>query len=234
MNLNSYYLYAFANQNSKPYDGDSTLKVLKEILESGKIKSRRLRGDTDTTKGGFNGIDYISLCDFRRRNNKPYENDPYLIGYNSYECFIKESPSFILKKNKIAAIKPILVEPVIFDYGSRARMCKLGNATYGRFSDLPDEVQVKNEISLDRCVGLTIPIEYMTNEHKEDIFSGKTNKEIYSRGPYTLEELIIYVKELKNLLEAYNISSKVYDLESQIELDSEDVTQKVYTMTKNK
>ncbi len=234
MNLNSYYLYAFANQNSKPYDGDSTIKVLKEILESGKIKSRRLRGDTDTTKGGFNGIDYISLCDFRRRNNKPYENDPYLKGYNSYECFIKESPSFILKKNKIAAIKPILVEPVIFDFSSRYRMCKLGNATYGRFSDLPDEVQVKNEISLDRCVGLTIPIEYMIKDHKEEWFCDKKNEGKYITHPYSLEELIAYVKELKKLLETYNVGSKVYDLESQIELDSEDTTQKVYTITKRK
>lgn len=234
MNLNSYYLYAFANQNAKPYDGESTIKVLNEILKSGKIKSRRLRGNLDTSKSGFNGIDYISLCDFKRRNNRPYENDPYLKGYNSYECYIKQSPSFILKKNKIEAIKPTLVEPIIFDFDSIDRMRKLGNASYGRFSDLPDEVQVKNEISLDRCVGLTIPIEYMIREHKDKLFSDKENEETYNKDPYSLEELISYIKELKSLLEAYNLSSKVYDLASQIELDSEDVTQKVYIMTKNK
>ena len=57
----------------------------------------------------------------------------------SYEIYIKKSLSFILKKNKICAIKPKLVEPIIFDWDSHYIMYELGNSKFGRFSDLLDE-----------------------------------------------------------------------------------------------
>lgn len=217
MKLNSYYLYAIDCQNGNPFDGNHSLDVLKKILDSGELKSKRLRGITDDSYGGWNGLDYISLCDYRRRNNKPYENDQFLRGYNSYETYIKKSLSFILKKNKINAIKPQLVAPIIFDWDSHYIMYRLGNSTEGRFSDLPDEVQVKDRISFDRIKGMTIPIEYIITEHFPE-FKSKNYKYI---PPYTTTELIEYLNKLRNLLNRYKISDELYDLETQILLDNE-------------
>ena len=97
MKLNSYYLHAIDCQNGNPFDGIHSIEVLKEILNSGELKSKRLRGITDKSSGGWNGLDYISLCDYRRRNNRPYGNDQFLKGYNAYETYIKESLSLILQ-----------------------------------------------------------------------------------------------------------------------------------------
>ena len=218
MKLNSYYLHAIDCQNDNPFDGNHSIEVLKEILDSGELKSKRLRGITDKSYGGWNGLDYISLCDFRRRNNKPYDNDQFLIGYNSYETYIKQSLSFLLKKNGINAIKPELVEPIIFDWESHYTMYKLGNSTEGRYSDLPDEVQVKDRISFDRIKGMTVPIEYMVTEHIPKI---KPVNYKYIR-PYNTKELIEYLNRVKDLLNQYELSSELYDVETQKLLDNED------------
>ena len=222
MKLNSYYLHAIDCQNGLPFDGKHSLKVLKEILSSGELKSRRLRGITDESHSGWNGLDYISLCDYRRRNNQPFENDQNLKNYTAYETYIKESLSFILKKNKITAIKTELVEPIIFDWDSHYTMYRLGNSTEGRYSDLLDEVQVRDRIPFDRIIGMTIPVEYMISEH-EPFFEPKGYKPI---DPYTIEELIKYLKKLKELLKRYNVSNELYDLETQNLLDSEDAVVK--------
>ena len=223
MKLDSYYLHAIDSQNGNPFNGEHSLEVLEEILTSGELKSKRERGITDDSYGGWNGLDYISLCDYRRRNNKPYENDKFLIGYNAFETYIKQSLSFILTKNKITAIKPQLVAPIIFDWDSHYTMYKLGNSTKGRFSDLPDEVHVKDRISFGRIKGMTIPVEYMITEHIPE-YKFKDYKYI---PPYTLEELINYLKTLKDILNNFNISNKLYDLESQTLLNTEDDVIKV-------
>ena len=218
MKLNSYYLHAIDCQNGNPFDGNHSIEVLKEILDSGELKSKRLRGITDTSFGGWNGIDYISLCDYRRRNNRPYGNNQFLRGYTAYNAYIKTSLSFILTKNKISAIKPQLVEPIIFDWDSHYIMYELGNSTNGRYSDLPDEVQVKDRIPFDRIKGMTIPIEYMVTEHIPEI-KFKNYKYIPS---YNSRELIEYLNRLKELLNQYKLSSDLYDLETQLLLDSDD------------
>ena len=218
MKLNSYYLHAIDNQNGNPFNGERSIERLKEILSSGELKSKRLRGITDTSHGGWNGLDYISLCDYRRRNNKPYNNDQYLRGYTAYSTYIRESLSFLIKKNKINAIKPELVAPIIFDWDSHFIMYELGNSNEGRYSDLLDEVQVKDRIPFDRIKGMTIPIEYMVTEH-DPLF--KTKKFKYF-PPYNTKELIEYLKRVQDLLNQYKVSSDLYDLETQVLLDSED------------
>ena len=136
----------------------------------------------------------------------------------AYNAYIKTSLSFILTKNKISAIKPQLVEPIIFDWDSHYIMYELGNSTNGRYSDLPDEVQVKDRIPFDRIKGMTIPIEYMVTEHIPEI-KFKNYKYIPS---YNSKELIEYLNRLKELLNQYKLSSDLYDLETQLLLDSED------------
>ena len=218
MKLNSYYLHAFDSHDGENFDGERSIEVLKEILASGGLKSKRQRGITEDKAGGFNGLDYISLCDYRRRNARPYENDKFLKGYTAYKTYVEQSLALIITKSKVNAIKPTLVEPTIFDWDSHFMMYKLGNSTTGRFSDLPDEVHVKDYIPLDRIKGMTIPIEYMVTEHIPT-FASKNYKYIL---PYNSKELIEYLNRLKELLNQYNISSNLYDLETQLLLDRED------------
>ncbi len=229
MKLSSYYLHAIDCQNDNLFDGDRSLNTLKTILDSGELKSKRLRGITDKSYGGWNGLDYISLCDYRRKDNRPYDNDKFLKGYTSYEIYIKKSLSFILKKNKICAIKPKLVEPIIFDWDSHYIMYELGNSKFGRFSDLLDEVQVKDRISFDRIKGMTVPIEFMITEYKP--FLKSDNDKIMS--PYTIDELIKYLNEIKKMLKFYKISNELYDLETQTLLNNDDDIIEVVNGIKN-
>ena len=40
--------------------------------------------------------------------------------------------------------------------------------------------------------------------------------------PYTIEELVEYLKQLKDILSAYSVSNELYDLETQELLNNED------------
>ena len=230
MDLNSYYLHAFDCQNDNPFDGKHSLDILEKILESGGLKSRRLRGDIDTSIGGWNGLDYISLCDYRRKDNKPYNNDSFLKGYNAYETYIKQSLSFVITKSKVNAIKPKLYSPIIFDWESQFIMRNLGNSPKERYSDLVDEVHVKDEISLDRIRAVTMPIKYMISEHKPLFPAKKINK----LSPYTKEDIYLYIKELKKLFKKYNVAYQIYDLETLTLLNNEADITKVINILHNK
>lgn len=116
MDFNLYYFYAISVISDREKDFDKTIHVLKQILESGYVLSRRLQGNTNSKTNGWNGIDYISLCNYFERNATPYDNNPYYQGYNAYNTFISRSLSLIIDKKRIRAIKPKLVEPVIFDW----------------------------------------------------------------------------------------------------------------------
>ena len=234
MKLDSYYLHAFDNHNGYSFNGEKSLKKLEQILESGELKSKRLRGITDESYGGWNGLDYISLCDYRKRNNRPYENDEYLKDYTALEVYIKKSLSFLITRNKIQTIKTTLMFPIIFDWDSHFEMYRLGNSKDGRYSDLLDEVQVKDRISLSKVKGITIPIKYMITDHKSII--EEENK--YYIKPYTTEEIIEYLNNIRDLLNFYKVSSKLYDIETQALLETEDdiektVKENIKIMNKN-
>ena len=69
MTLENYYLHAIEPHGDRnPFDIELALNKLEKIVSSGYILSRRKIGDTQTHIGGWNGIDYISLCDYSKRN----------------------------------------------------------------------------------------------------------------------------------------------------------------------
>ena len=204
MKLIDSYLHAIDCNNGDNFNFDKSLVVLEKILNSDQIFSRRNLGDVDITKGGWNGIDHISLCDYSRKDNPPYENRKFYKGYTAYEIYIASSLSLILNKKNIETIDPILMPPAVFDYESLEEMRYLGNHSTKRFSDMPDEVQVKNKISLDNLDGLTIPISYIIEKNDNDINSLKD-----------------YLYRVKDMLEKYNKKTNIYDLSTCIELNNE-------------
>lgn len=202
--LKNFYLHAVYGNDGEPFNREKSIQNLERILQSGYILSRRKMKDTDKSKGGWNGLDYISICDYSKKDAPPFENKKFYRGYTAYNMYISTSIALILKKQGIRAIIPTLMPPAVFDYESLQEMRYLGNHPTQRFSDLPDEVQVKNQITLSKMVGLTLPIHYMTKEIKE-----KT---------YTSEEILNVLRDVQELLRDYHREDPIYDLETQIEL----------------
>lgn len=93
---------------------------------------------------GFNGLDYISLCDYDKRDLH-HEDMPL---YNAFYSYVKESLSLMFPKEKIKAIKPQMVDFVGISDKGLDKMLQLGLSEEQRYSDLYDEVQVKDKIPL--------------------------------------------------------------------------------------
>lgn len=207
MELNNFYLHAINCNDGKDFDEKSTLVKLEEILKSGYILSRRKRGDLDPNKGGWNGFDYISLCDYAKKDAAPYENNSFYKEYTAYDSYIMTSLSLIIDKRWVRAITPTLMPSIIFDWNSMQEMRYIGIHCKERYTDLPDEVQVKNQITLNRLEGITVPLSYMVNEKRKRVFS--------------VEEIKYFLNKTKELLKRYEREVPIYDLETMTQLDSD-------------
>lgn len=200
MPLEEYYLYAI-NSNEESFDFNQTLIKLDQIFNSGFILSRRNLGDININRGGWQGLDYISICDYSKK-----DNESLLEGYTAYNTFIKNYLSIIISKEGINAITPELMPPAIFDWESIQNMKRLGNHSTRRYSDFPDELQVKDRISLNNFEGITLPLSIMINpEHC------KKN---------TNEMIIKFLYEVKSLMLKHNLSKPIYDVDNIIELNN--------------
>lgn len=179
------------------YDSKMTLKILKKILESNAILSARLQKKFFHIVL-FNGIDYISLCDYEK--SEKYR----LIETNSYETYIRYSLSLIFPKDKIPVIEPEIIDAV-YDYET---IREYGLSEDKRYSDLPDEVQVKDKISLDLMTGITLPVSKMKN-----IFLNETK---------TTNMVLREIDKIRTLLDKYNHLVPLYDIDTFESLEKEE------------
>ncbi len=212
-------IYHAIEVNEDCYLHDETLNKLKNILSDQYLYSRRLQGDLDLGKGGFAGFDYISFYDNFLRYAKPYENNKFYRGYNSYSSYVANSLSLGFKRDDIEIIKPTLIAPVVFDWDSMEMMRILGKSDTCRYSDMPDEIQVKDKVSLKNLVCLTLPVHLMVQNKKGIIYD---SSDIYD-----------CVNDIKNLLMKYDYEVPVYDLYSRTKLDSEEKINKVFKKYKS-
>lgn len=173
----------------------------------------------DSGKGGFAGFDYISFYDNLLRYAKPYENNKFYRGYKSYSSYVANSLSLGFKRDDIEIIKPTLIAPVVFDWDSMEMMRILGKSDTCRYSDMPDEIQVKDKVSLKNLVCLTLPVHLMVQNKKGIIYD---SSDIYDCVNY-----------IKNLLMKYDYEVPVYDLYSRTKLDSEEKINKVFKKYKS-
>lgn len=220
MTLENYYLHAIEPYGERnPFDIELALNKLEEVVSSGYILSRRQRGDNKKSIGGWNGIDYISLCDYSKRNNPPYNNDERFKDYTAYTNYIKDSISLIISKKNIMAITPELKPPVACDFNRLKEMVTLGNHPTKRFSDYPDEVQVKDKISLKKIIGVTVPIDKLIDERCNYV--------------YSKEEILRFLKDIKEILNYYHKKDSIYDLLTMTEIKGESDLEKVFTKLKD-
>ncbi len=196
--INAYYEIYYPKLN---------LSKLEIILKDNALLSRRLQGIN--TSCGFNGIDYISLCDYQKRNIY-HLNNPH---YTSFDAYVKESLSLMFPIDKLPIITPYILNIMTKNKKGFRQMAYLGNNKDVRYSDLYDEVQVKDKISLDLLCGLTIPIK-------------KLDSPILSTDKNTTN-IIKHLDKIKNLLTTYNHLVPIYDIDSMTELTSEEEVKKL-------
>ena len=148
---NKIYLHGISTQSSS-FDFEKSLEKLREILRSEFLLSRRNLGLSET-QAGFNGLDYISLCDYEKRTLENGSRDMY----NAYYAYIYNNLALAFPKNRFDVITPKYIDHALA--GSKFGhyvMKKCGNSKK-RYSDYPDEVQVRDKIDLDFLCGITYP-----------------------------------------------------------------------------
>ena len=205
------YLHAiYARSNT--FDSITSLKILKKILKSNALLSSRLQNKKHI-KPMFNGFDYISLCDYEKKDCSILDR------YNSYEGYIKYSLSLIFPKDKIDAIIPTLVD-ISKGKNYYYEMEKFGLSETIRYTDMADEVQVKDRISLDLMTGITLPLSKMTYELLNE------EKNTY----LILKE----IEQIEKLLNKYNKLVPIYDIDSFESLDNEETVKYLVREYKNR
>ena len=150
------YLKGICYSTSGIYLPDEQRYSLNEILDNGEIVSARLLGSKKPN--GFSGLDYISLCDYEKRDlvNGGIKN------YNAFYQYIVHSLSLAFPKEKLDAIVPKLIAS-LYKNKHRDSIMESFGMVEERYSDLPDEVQVKDIITLDDMCGITFPTKSFIN-----------------------------------------------------------------------
>ena len=161
------------------------IQQLEKILQSGCLLSRKLQRqkgyksiDNSVLTACFNGMDYISLCDLKMNHD----------GYSAYNMYTKKGLSLLLDRN-LPIINPTIVNPGDYNYFNVKVF--LGN---NRFTDLIDEVQVKNNISLSHLKGMCLSLSRF--------------KEFYNE-----QYIDYYLDYLKSVLDEYGYSVPIYNLD---------------------
>lgn len=168
------------------YDSKTTLKILKKILQSDALLSARLQ-NKKYHPILFNGLDYISLCDFERKD---------ISRINSFDNYIRYSLSLIFPKDKLKVIEPEIVD-VVSDYET---IYAYGISKNKRYTDLSDEVQIKDKVPLDLMTGITLPISKMRN--------------IFLTENRTVNMALKEIEKVNILLDKYNRLVPLYDIDT--------------------
>ena len=208
------YLHAL-HASSIEYSSKKTLELLEKILKSGAILSSRLSGQK--CNNNFSGRDYISLCDYERKNR----GKGFRKTYNAYYQYAVFDPSIMLPKDEIEVIEPIILEKMIVLYSNyRSYMRELGLCEE-RYTDLVDEVQVKDRISMDKLCGFTIPTYEFLRRFKSVEHDAKI----------TYEEILKY----KELFDKYGFDIPFYDINTENKMDTcDEVYQTVLKLKKKR
>ncbi len=202
------YMHGINNYGFKDYNSKIQLKVLSQILKSGALLSLRNQGISSSSN--FSGFDYISLCDYEKRDCS-IKGVPSNIGiYNSYYQYIICSLSLSFNKDKIEVITPTLVDYI----GNSSRPYETMKE-YGlkeeRYSDLADEVQVKDQVPLEYLEQVTFPTISFLNAH---MFFNKSSM---------IKGLIKEIKKVENLLKGYYYDVPIYDIETKQLMNEENI-----------
>lgn len=206
------YLHGIAT-HSESFDFESSLCTLSRILDSKEISSRRRLGLTHG-KQGFNGLDYVSLCDYDKRSITSSSNDMY----NGYYGYVMFGLSLMFPKDKIEVVIPKYIDrPFQGGKLNTFLMDRYGKSTKRRYSDYPDEVQTKDYVSLEHLIGVTFPICYIYCNLISKGYSKEDTMRIINKE----------LQELNNLLQTKSYDVGIYEPNQMQNLQSEDDIKRV-------
>lgn len=147
-----------------------------EIIKSGGLKSKRKLKIVNLYIG-YNGNDYISLCN--KEDNSMY--DLFSDNINAYEDYIYSNFCFIIS-DEIDAIKTNTFSRHE-QYVSYMDFLSIAQGDV-RYSDMFDEWQVKDEIKLDKIIGIGLPFNLVHSYKVSDQEFKKNIEILYSLANY--------------------------------------------------
>lgn len=197
------------------YSSEATLELLEKILKSGAVLSTNLSGAP--CNNNFSGADYISLCDYEKK----HLGKGLWKKYNGFYQYAVFDPSLMFPKDQIEVVQPIILKKMIVQYSNYVSYMRELGMEENRFSDLEDEVQVRDRIDIKKLCGMTFPTyEFLS------IFKGidYDAKKVY-------EETLKY----KELLDKYGFVVPFYDVNTEMPMDTYDeVYEMVYRLKRGK
>lgn len=182
------------------YSSEKTLQLLETIIQSGALLSPRLSGVK--CRNNFTGSDYISLCDYEKKN----KGKGFKKRYNGFNLYALFDPSIMFPKDQIEVIEPIILEKMIAFYSGGLTLMKELGMSDERYTDLDDEVQVRDRIDIDKMCGLTIPTYIFLKRFKSVEYDTQT----------TYTEIL----KFKELLDKYGINVPFYDINTEQEMNT--------------
>ena len=198
------YMHGVGNYPTyNKYSPDNQRKILEKIFDSGALLSMRKQGRP--SNNGFSGLDYVSLCDYEKR--KEYNKKRF---YNTYYSYIINSLALAFDKEQIKVIHPYIVRICSYSLEGYERMKQYGEEE-DRYSDLPDEVQVRDQVSLDSMCGITFPTQLFIDQY---FFKKKIIK---------LDNLKREIEEIRKLIDKYGYNVNIYDIHTLQELNDENM-----------
>lgn len=212
------YLHTINNGMSDFYKSRKQLDTLDSILKSGKVLSRRLQGYPENSYTNFSGMDYISLTDYEKRFicNKERER------YNSFYAYVRNGLSITFPHESLDVIEPTIIGICSKDARGYRKMYALGLCEEERYTDLPDEVQVKDRVSLDKMSGITFPVE----SYLDTVF--------FRRKKVKLELIKQEINIIKELLDKYNYNDiNLYNIDDLQEINDDYLEERIM-LTKTK
>ena len=202
------YLHTINNGFKDYYDPKKQKVILESILRDKEILSKRKQGFNErNTPLNFCGLDYISLSDYEKR----FVSNKEKAYYNCYYAYSRAGLSLTFPQEKIKVIEPTILPVCNRNFRDFDLMKYYGMCISERYTDLPDEVQVKDSISLEHVNGLLFPTD---NFMKSKIFARK-------------EKMIILLKKeleiLNKMLKDYNYDISIYDVDTLLELNDDNI-----------
>ncbi len=133
-------------------EGADGIMTMLRILKSESIQSKRLL--QYASEGGFNGLDYVSVCKWNPKDMVKKDS--------SFPIWIQNHFCMILSQNTPATKTNYL--PGGRDLSQSDLKAFLDTHRYERYSDVADEWQVKDEIPSEYWVGVGLPTKWILEE----------------------------------------------------------------------
>lgn len=195
------YLHGICPSNTFYLETYETYEILCKILKCRALLSSKLQ--RTMSNEGFNGVDYVSLCDYTRR----YVMAKAKNNFNAYNTYVRYSVSLVFPQGKFEVIDPVIIKaPFLMTAKDYVKMKELGLSKSKRFSDMPDEVQVKDRVPLEYMSGLTYPV-HMVRENDESSIK-------------KISRIMEDLDMLNYALSEYGYDVPIYDVDTFAELDS--------------